>query len=98
MRNPSTAVSLACLCTLVSVTAPAAYAADAASTPAAGDLEEIIVTARHRKESMQEVPIAVSAISQTMIRDLRVKGVQDMADLIPGLDVGPTTNSSGGGL
>lgn len=98
MSNLSTAVSLACLCSLVSVAAPAARAAEGASTPVAGDLEEIIVTARHRKESMQEVPIAVSAISQTMIRDLRVKGVQDMADLIPGLDVGPTTNSSGGGL
>lgn len=75
-----------------------AQAATAAENVSGGSLEEIIVSARHRKESMQEVPVAVSAISQNMIRDLRVKDVQDMAALIPGLDVGPTTNSSGGGL
>lgn len=75
-----------------------ARAAVGAAQAAGNSLEEIIVTARHRNESMQDVPIAVSAISKSLIRDLRVEGVQDIAALIPGLGVGPTTSSAGGGL
>ena len=49
-----------------------AFAQDAAQDGAsAGGLEEIIVTARKREESVQTVPVAVTAISEkTIQRDL----------------------------
>ncbi|KJS04325.1 MAG: hypothetical protein VR73_14675 [Gammaproteobacteria bacterium BRH_c0] len=50
-------------------------------------LEEIVVTARKREESLQEVPVSVSALSSD---DLRVKGVTKPDDLkfhTPGLEI-----------
>ena len=42
-------------------------------------LEEIVVTARKREENLQDVPIAVTAISAEA---LQREGVQDVQDLI----------------
>ena len=38
---------------------------------AAGDLEEVVVTARYREENLQETPLAISALSA---QDLQVRG------------------------
>lgn len=49
-------------------------------------LEEIVVTAQKRAESVQEVPIAISALSEDFIRNV---GAQDSTDLglyTPGLE------------
>jgi len=49
-------------------------------------IEEIVVTARRREENLQEVPIAISALTS---EDLRVKGVTKADELkfhIPGLE------------
>jgi len=54
---------------------------------AATSLEEIVVTARKREESLQEVPVSVSALGAD---DLRVKGVTKPDDLkfhTPGLEI-----------
>ncbi len=51
----------------------------------AGVLEEIVVTARKREESLQEVPIAVTAFSENAIASIGVKGLEDIALRTPGL-------------
>ena len=45
----------------------------------AGVLEEITVTARKREESMQDVGLAVSALSETEIQRQFARDIQDLA-------------------
>jgi len=45
----------------------------------AGVLEEIIVTAQKREQSLQEVPISVTAIGEQAIQEGRITGVQEVA-------------------
>ena len=47
-------------------------------------LEEIIVTARKREESVQDIPIAVSAFTANDIRELGIRSVNDIALYTPG--------------
>jgi len=50
-------------------------------------LEEIVVTARKRVESIQDVPIAVSAMSGENMEKLNISSIQDIGPLAPNLDV-----------
>ena len=59
-------------------------------------LEEIIVTARRREESLQETPVVVSALSSRTISDFAIESVQDIADFIPGLISHGQGNPAGG--
>jgi outer membrane receptor protein involved in Fe transport len=65
---------------LVATYAPGAVAATQA-------LEEVVVTARKREESVQEVPIAVSAFSSDQLRDAGVSSLKDMANQVPGVSI-----------
>jgi iron complex outermembrane recepter protein len=48
-------------------------------------LEEIIVTAQRREESLDKVPISVTAFSQKTMDDLHIENFQDLASIVPGL-------------
>jgi iron complex outermembrane receptor protein len=68
--------------------APAPQASDAGSTTLdSGALEEIVVTAQRREESLQKVPVAVTAISSDQIDQLRVTNVKNLAGLAPSLQI-----------
>ena len=47
-------------------------------------LEEVIVTARKREESLQDVPLSVSAITASSIEQLRILRPDDIARFTPG--------------
>lgn len=47
-------------------------------------LEEIIVTARKREESLQDIPIAITAISKTDIEEAAITGLEDISSLASG--------------
>jgi outer membrane receptor protein involved in Fe transport len=47
-------------------------------------LEEIVVTARKREESLQDVPLTVTAVSATQIAELGIKDSRDLALFTPG--------------
>ena len=55
--------------------------------PAASDkditLEEVIVTARRREESLQQVPIAITAIDQEALQRQGVNTLTDLQQLVP---------------
>ncbi len=51
----------------------------------AGLLEEIIITATRREETLQSVPIAVQAMSGERLRDLGVDSFEDYVSLLPGV-------------
>jgi iron complex outermembrane receptor protein len=54
-------------------------------------VEEMIVTAEHREANLQEVPIAVSALSETMIENRNIQEVDNIGPNVPNL---LTTKSS----
>lgn len=48
-------------------------------------VDEIIVTARKQSESLQEVPVAVTALTSEMMDALNIKSIDDIARQTPGL-------------
>ncbi|MCC7329409.1 MAG: TonB-dependent receptor [Gammaproteobacteria bacterium] len=48
-------------------------------------IQEIIVTARKKAESLQEVPVAITAFSADSIQDAGIRDLYDVAELTPGL-------------
>lgn len=69
-------------------------AADAAQEAAtASDGGEILVTARRREERLQDVPVAVTAISGEALEERSVVDVMDLGKTTPGLNI--TTSPRG---
>jgi len=60
----------------------------------AGEIEEVTVTAQLREQSLQDVPIAISAFSSDTLQEASVSTAQDLADLVPNLIV-PSESPSG---
>ncbi len=66
----------------------AAPAVAQVAEPASGDgLDEIIVTAQRREQSLQDVPIAIQAVSAEQIENSGITTVQGLSVLVPGLAV-----------
>lgn len=57
-------------------------------------IENIIVTAQKREQSLQDVPIVVTAISEQLLKDTGVKDIKDLTLLTPGLIVTSTTSET----
>src|ERR1700740_339117 len=70
--------------------AAGAQTAPAAPTPAPADqatLGEIVVTARRRSESLQEVPQTVNAVTADTLQKLNIRQFQDIQTVVPGLSL-----------
>ena len=50
-------------------------------------IEEVVVTARKRDESMQDVPIAITAFSGDQLRDAGVTNIKTLGLQVPGLQI-----------
>ena len=61
------------------------------------ELEEIVVTAQRRAETLQSVPVSVSAITGTTLADFGVKNFFEYATTIPNLSIGAGTGAGGNG-
>lgn len=75
----------------------ASMPATAQTDPAAEDartIESIIVTAQKREQSLQDVPIVVTAVSEQLLQDTGVRDIKDLTILTPGLLVTSTSNES----
>jgi outer membrane receptor protein involved in Fe transport len=64
------------------------------SAAAQAVLEEVIVTAQKREQSLQDVPVAVSAFNEEMLKQSGVKDMFDLQANAPSLIVGQTQNST----
>src|SRR5690606_35762403 len=71
---------------------PGAAQEAAADEPAT--LATMTVTAQKREEQMQDVPIAVTSLSQPLLQDNGVRDIKDMQILVPGLTVTSTQNEA----
>lgn len=54
-------------------------------------LEEIVVTAQRREESIDKVPISITALSQKTMDDYHIQSISDLATVVPGLNITPTS-------
>ena len=50
-------------------------------------LEEITVTARRREETLQEVPVAVTAFTETAVEELDIEDLGDLDAFVPNLTI-----------
>ncbi|MGB7739092.1 MAG: TonB-dependent receptor [Steroidobacteraceae bacterium] len=64
-------------------------AAHAQSAPTAAALEEIVVTARKREETLQTVPLSIAAFSAETIESAGINTMDDIAALTPGFTMAP---------
>ena len=67
-------------------TAPAAAPAEEAT------LGEIVVTARRRTESLQEVPQTVTPVTGEALQKLNIRQFQDVQAVVPGLSLAPSAS------
>ncbi|MDF2900384.1 MAG: TonB-dependent receptor [Phenylobacterium sp.] len=74
------------------VLACVAGAAAHAQSSGAYVIEELVVTAQKREESLQEIPVAVSAFTDTARDIVGIRSVQDFATFTPGLSFNAGTD------
>jgi iron complex outermembrane recepter protein len=89
MINRSTLLRRTAVAALTLSTAPALAQEEGGRT-----IENIIVTAQKREQSLQDVPIVVTAISGQLLQDTGVKDIKDLTLLTPGLIVTSTSNET----
>jgi iron complex outermembrane receptor protein len=87
MRNKSLMVASL----MASVALPPAGGALAQSMA----LEEIVVTARKRDESIYEIPVSVSALSQDQLDRAGIDNPEELSDFVAGLDFQGSTATGG---
>ena len=65
----------------------AALSTAATTATAQATLEEVVVTAQKRAQSLQDVPLAVSAIDAQTMRDAGIGDIEDLARQVPTLQI-----------
>ena len=73
--------------------APEPPAAAGGSTDESGVLEEVVVTAQHRLESLQKSSLAITAIEPALIMSSNLSQPEGLSLLVPNLQVGQFTYS-----
>jgi iron complex outermembrane receptor protein len=68
------------------------------ATSALAQLEEVIVTATKRVESLQDIPVSVTALSETTLQEAGVENIEDVAQLVPSLTVTVNLNPFAAGV
>lgn len=77
------------------VTQGAAAAESAGAGAAEGMIEEIVVTSRRREESLQDVPLSVTAFGVEQIEQLKPQTLRDFDGLAPNVYIGMNTAGPG---
>ena len=87
-------LSLAIGCVLVAPALPAFSQEAAQPAPVAATaqddattLDKITVTARRRTESIQDVPVAVSAFSEEQLKDLQASNIDGLQGAVPNMNI-----------
>ena len=57
-------------------------------------LEEVIVTAQKRSESVQDIPLAVTALSSDMLDERGITDIASMAASVPGMNFSQAGNNT----
>lgn len=73
---------------------PATAFAQAKDDASGGGLQEIVVTAQKREQSLQDVPVAVTAVTADQIDNLQVRTFNNLAGIAPNLSVVASVSGS----
>jgi iron complex outermembrane recepter protein len=57
-------------------------------------LEAVIVTATRREESLQDVPVSVTAVPEALVQNAGIRDIRDLTQVTPSLQVPVSENSS----
>ncbi|WP_221796641.1 TonB-dependent receptor [Aquisediminimonas sediminicola] len=99
MKTQPRILSVSLIALALSSISTAALAQNTADSQAQeGGLQDIVVTARKRAESVQDVPVAVTAISAEAIRQQDLTSLEKVAARTPNFSVGRASNGSGAQL
>lgn len=82
---------------MIAFTSPEAIAAETAKPAVASEakgFDEVVVTARRRDENLENVPIAVSAISAEQLNERQVRTDSDLQLTVPGLTIRQTQGNN----
>ena len=60
-------------------------------------LEEVVVTARKREESLQETPVAVTAFTGQSLEELGLTNISDLTKVVPNVDMYSGNGTTGAG-
>jgi iron complex outermembrane recepter protein len=85
------------MATMFNVAGPA-LAQNADAPAVTGGLEEIVVTATRREESVRDVPISIAVFSEKQMDVQGIRGIDDIARLAPGVTFTRTANGFGNDL
>ena len=83
-------VSLACIMATPALVAPI--------TAGAQSLEEVVVTARRREETLQDIPVTVTAIGEQQIEQSIIQDLRDVGRLVPNMQIYSAGSGSGSGI
>ena len=72
----------------------AAVLAAGAAQAQEGGLEEVVITAQKRAATLQDVPVAVSAVSGDAIEQAQIRDAKDLQQLVPSLTVSTAASST----
>lgn len=75
------------LSTAFCVPAMAQTDSSSSDTPDQGGIAEIVVTAQKREQNLQDVPVAVTALTSDTIETNRIRDVTDLSSIAPNLSV-----------
>ncbi|MCB1630482.1 MAG: TonB-dependent receptor [Pseudomonadales bacterium] len=80
----------------ITAAAGASVPVTAQESPRAGGLEEIVVTAQRREESLQDTPIAITAFTADKMTDMGITNASQIADFSPNVTIQkqPSSNSN----
>ncbi len=81
--------------TLISKTAIAVAVAVASTTTAYAQLEEVLVTAQKREQSVQDVPSSVAAFSEDMLEKSQTRNFDDLSQIASGMEITPSGDGFG---
>lgn len=59
-------------------------------------LEEVIVTAQKREQSLQDIPVAITAFSETEILTRGIRDVKDLGLFVPNVQIAPSPGGNTG--
>ncbi len=92
------AITAACfLIALASAAPPLAAQEDEAAADEGLGIEEIIVTARKRAESLQETPISITAFSAGALEERSLSNIGEIGDFAPNVVMAVAPGGGGGG-
>ncbi|MCL7713064.1 TonB-dependent receptor [Stenotrophomonas mori] len=87
MKRKYLCMAVGCALLAPAVFAQARQPAAPTATPQATQLDEVTVTARRRAESIQDVPVAVSAFGEEQLKDLQAATVEGLQGAVPNMNI-----------